>query len=77
MDIQVIQDWTDAHVALKRGSDRDVRYQVFQDGTRLYQEIRGEDDELIYLFELPKGMAMNETSFEVLLRFVLTDIVSS
>lgn len=77
MDIQVIQEWTHAHVPLKRGDDRDVRYQVFQDGTRLYQEIRDEDDSLIYLFEMPHGMAMNRNSYEVLLRFVLTDIVES
>lgn len=77
MNIQVIQAWTDAHVPLKQGNDRDVRYQVFQNGTRLFQEIRDEDDSLIHMLELPQGMAMNKTSYEVLLRYVLTDVVDS
>ena len=78
MDTQVIQEWTDAHVPLKRGNDRDVRYQVFQDGSRLFQEIRDvDDDHLIHMLELPRGMAMNKDSYEVLLRYVLTDVVDS
>ncbi len=77
MDIQVIQAWTDAHVALKSGDDRDVRYQVFQDGTRLFQEIRDVDDSLIHMLELPDGVAQNKDSYEVLLRYVLTDVVSN
>lgn len=77
MDIQVIQEWTKAHVPLKQGDDRDVRYQVFKNGTRLFQEIRDADDSLIHMLELPQGMAMNKNSYEVLLRYVLTDVVVS
>ncbi len=76
MDIQVIQGWTDAHVALKSGNDRDVRYQVFQNGPRLYQEIRDVNDSLIHMLELPEGVARNKGSYEVLLRYVLTDVVN-
>jgi hypothetical protein len=75
MNIQVIQEWTDAHVPMKCGDDRDVRYKVFQNGTRLFQEIRDTDDSLIHMLELPRGMAMNRYSYEVLLRYVLTDVV--
>ncbi len=76
MNIQVIQEWTDAHVPMKYGDDRDVRYKVFQNGTRLFQEIRDTDDSLIHMLELPRGMAMNRQSYEVLLRYVLTDVAN-
>ena len=75
MNKQVIQEWTDAHVPMKYGDNRDVRYKVFQNGTRLFQEIRDTDDSLIHMLELPRGMAMNRNSYEVLLRYVLTDVV--
>lgn len=76
MNTQVIQEWTDAHVPMKYGDDRDVRYKVFQNGARLFQEIRDTDDSLIHMLELPRGMAMNRQSYEVLLRYVLTDVAN-
>lgn len=77
MDTQVIQEWTDAHVALKGRGDRAVRYQVFQNGSRLFQEIRDANNGLIHMLELPQGIALNRNSYEVLLRYVLTDVVAA
>jgi len=75
-DTQVIQDWTDSEVPLKYGEQRNVRYKVFRSGTRLYQEIRDIDDLPIHVLELPQGMALEKSSFEVLLRYVLVDVVN-
>jgi hypothetical protein len=77
MNIEVLQDWTTARVPMNSGDSRDVRYQVFQNGTRLFQEIRDADDKLIHMLELPQGMAMNESSYEVLCRYVLVDVVNA
>jgi hypothetical protein len=77
MNIEVLKDWTTARVPVNSGNSRDVRYQVFQNGTRLFQEIRDTDDKLIHMLELPEGIAMNESSYEVLCRYVLVDVVNS
>lgn len=77
MTTHVIQDWTEAQVPMKYGPAREVRYQVYKEGTRLYQEIRDIDDQLIHTFELPQGMALEQSSYEVLLRYVLVDVVNS
>lgn len=77
MDSQVVQDWTDSVVMMKSGPSRDVRYKVFKNGRRMYQEIRDEDNKLIHTLELPTGMAMAKSSYEVLLRYVLVDVVPS
>ncbi|MBT8080344.1 MAG: hypothetical protein KJO31_17320 [Gammaproteobacteria bacterium] len=75
MSTQVIQDWTDSNVLLKFGEHKDVRYKVYKDGTRLYQEIRDVDDAPIHTLELPDGLALEKSSYEVLLRYVLLDVV--
>lgn len=72
---EVIQDWTDSTVLLKFGRRRDVRYQVYREGPRLLQEIRDEKDHPIHTLELPHGMVMEKQSYEVLLRYVLLDVV--
>jgi hypothetical protein len=77
MKKEVIQDWTDSTVLLKFGKHRDVRYQVYRDGQRLLQEIRAEDDTPIHTLELPTGLVMERQSYEVLLRYVLLDVVSN
>ena|SRR5690606_17210541 len=77
MKKEVIQDWTDSTVLLKFGQHRDVRYQVYRDGQRLLQEIRAEDDTPIHTLELPTGLVMERQSYEVLLRYVLLDVVSN
>ena len=77
MSTHVIQDWTNSQVPMKYGSTQDVRYKVYKDGTRLYQEIRSIDDAPIHTLELPQGMALERNSYEVLLRYVLVDVVNS
>ena len=75
MSKEIIQDWTDSTVLLKFGQHRDVRYQVYRDGRKLLQEIRNQDDEPIHTLELPSGLLMEKQSYEVLLRYVLLDVM--
>lgn len=77
MNTQLIQDWTDSVVPMKAGPSQDVRYKVYKEGTRLFQEIRDIDDRPIHTLELPQGMALEKSSYEVLLRYVLVDVVNS
>ena len=77
MTTQVIQDWTESRVPLKLGQKRDVRYKIYKAGSRLFQEIRGVDDAPIHTLELPQGMVMEKSSYEVLLRYVLLDVVDA
>lgn len=77
MSREIIQDWTDSTVLLKFGKHKDVRYQVYRDGSKLLQEIRDEDDTPIHTLELPCGMLMDTRSYEVLLRYVLLDVVAN
>ena len=77
MTTHVIQDWTETLVPMKYGACRDVRYKVYKEGTRLFQEIREIDDTPIHTLELPQGMALERNSYEVLLRYVLVDVVNS
>jgi len=76
-DTRTIQDWTDAEVALKYSERRHVRYKVYQSGNRIFQEIRDVDDSPIHVLELPQGMALEKSSYEVLLRYVLVDVVNA
>jgi len=77
MSTYLIQDWTSSEVPMKYGPAQSVRYQVYKKGTRLYQEIRDIDDREIHTLELPQGMALEKSSYEVLLRYVLVDVVNS
>ena len=73
----VIQDWTETQIPLRLGGRRDVRYKIYREGAKLFQEIRDTDNALIHTFELPAGMVMEKSSYEVLIRFVLTDVVQA
>ena len=73
----VIQDWTASQVPLKVGEQRSVRYKVYRQGAKLFQEIRNPDNSPIHTLELPPGMAMERSSYEVLLRFVLSDVATA
>lgn len=75
MSKEIIQDWTHSTVLLKFGQHKDVRYQVYRDGKKLLQEIRDQDDEPIHTLELPSGLLMEKQSYEVLLRYVLLDVM--
>lgn len=76
MATATIQDWTDSEVRLTFGKHRDVQYRVFREGDQLYQEIRDIDGSPIHTLELPDGMKLDQTSYEVLLRYVLLDVVA-
>lgn len=76
-DTRTILDWTDAEVALKFSERRHVQYKVYKSGERIYQEIRDVDETPIHVLELPQGMALEKSSYEVLLRYVLVDVVNA
>ncbi len=77
MSQATIQDWTVAAVPLRFDNKQEVRYRVYREGSRHYQEIRGIDDRPIHTLELPDGMKLDTTSYEVLLRYVLLDVVAA
>jgi hypothetical protein len=77
MAVQIIQDWVPSQVLLSYGAQRDVRYRVFKDGEIVFQEITDIDGGPIYTLELPEGLALQKTSYEVMLRYVLADVVNS
>jgi hypothetical protein len=72
-----IQDWTDSIVLLKFDQHRDVRYQVYREGEKHFLEMRDTDDSHIHTLELPDGMKLDRASYEVLLRYVLLDVVAA
>jgi len=72
-----IQDWTDSIVLLKYDQHRDVRYLVYRDEDKNFLEIRGDNDKHVHTLELPDGMKLDRTSYEVLLRYVLLDVVAA
>lgn len=77
MTTATIQDWTNSQVLLTFGKQRDVQYRVYRDGKRHFQEIRELDGTAIHTLELPEGMKLDQGSYEVLLRYVLLDVVAA
>ena len=77
MSEHTIQDWTESQVNLKFNQHRDVKYRVYRDGDSVYQEIRSQDEKPIHTLELPDGMKLDKNSYEVLLRYVLLDIMAA
>lgn len=73
----MIQDWTDSIVLLRFDQHRDVKYQVYRDEAKHYLEMRDPDDSHIHTLELPDGMKLDRSSYEVLLRYVLLDVVAA
>ena len=72
-----IQDWTDSLVLLKFDQHRDVKYQVYREENKCFLEMRNLDDRHIHTLELPDGMKLERSSYEVLLRYVLLDVVAA
>jgi len=72
-----IQEWTDSQVLLKYDEHRDVKYRVYREGSMLFQEICDADDTPIHTLEIPDGMKLDKSSYEVLLRYVLLDVVAA
>lgn len=77
MKTQVIQDWTDSQVAVKENAPLDVRYRVIRHGAKLFQEIHNTDGKRLHTLELPAGMALEKSSYEVLLRYALTELIAA
>ena len=72
-----IQDWTDAQVLLKFDEHREVKFCVYREGEALYQEICDADGKPIHTLEIPDGMKLDKSSYEVLLRYVLLDVIAA
>ena len=77
MQQSTIQDWTESQVLLKFDESREVKYRVYRDRGSLFQEIREVDDTPIHTLEIPHGTKMDRRSYEVLLRYVLLDVVAA
>ncbi len=77
MDRATIQDWTDSVVLLRFDQHRDVKYTVYREEQKHFLELREPDDTHIHTLELPDGMKLDRTSYEVLLRYVLLDVVAA
>ena len=78
MSKATIQDWTDSNVILRFDQKRDVRYQVYREDEKHFLEMREPlDNRHIHTLELPDGMKLDRTSYEVLLRYVLVDVVAA
>ncbi len=77
MERSIIQDWTSSNLPTKSGDDREVKYRVYRDGDRHYQQIREADGTPIHTLELPQGMRLDRGSYEVLLRYVLVDVAAA
>jgi hypothetical protein len=77
MERATIQDWTFSKVPVRVGDYREVQYRVYRDGGKHYQEIRETDGAPVHTLELPEGMKLDRSSYEVLLRYVLIDVVAA
>ena len=77
MERATIQDWTMSKVPVKVGDYREVEYRVYRDGSRHFQEIREANGAPVHTLELPEGMKLDRSSYEVLLRYVLIDVVAA
>lgn len=72
-----IQEWTDSIVLLKFDQHCEVKYRVYREQDKHFLEMRNDSDEHIHTLELPDGMKLDRTSYEVLLRYVLLDVVAA
>lgn len=72
-----IQDWTESTVLLKYDEQRDVKYRVYRDQSGIFQEICDRAGRPIHTLEIPEGMKLDKSSYEVMLRYVLLDVVAA
>lgn len=77
MSADIIQDWTNCRVAINGRSPRQYRYRVYRRGDRLYQDIHSMQGEPLHTLELPIGMRLEKNSYEVLLRYAVTDVIAA
>ncbi len=72
-----IQDWTEVQVFLQPDQLRDVKYRVLREGKKHFLEMRDAENDPIHTLELPDDMKLDKSSYEVLLRYVLLDVVAA
>lgn len=77
MSKAIIQSWTDTEVLLKFGMQREVRYRVYRDDDVHFLDIQNLDETPIHTLELPDALKLDKASYEVLLRYVLLDVVAA
>ena len=77
MSNATVQDWTESVVLLKFDEHKDVKYQVYREEDTHFLELRDPEDTHIHTLELPDGLKLEKSSYEVLLRYVLLDVVSA
>jgi len=77
MNTCIIQDWTVSQVVVTGCAPQEVRYRVYRQGSKLYQDIHNLQGQPLHTLELPEGMALEKTSYEVLLRYALTDVIAA
>ncbi len=73
MALQVVQDWTDAPVHTDGNT---YSYRVVRDEDQYQQEVRRADGINVGRFDLPEGVKKDKQSYEVLLRFALSQIAA-
>ena len=71
----IIQEWTDAQVCLSAEQIIDVKYRVYRKAKIHFLEIHDAGDVPIHTLKLPDGMKLDRSSYEVLLRYILLDVV--
>lgn len=77
MTQSTIQDWTESHVLLNFDRQYELEYRVYRDADKHYLEMRTANGDPIHTLELPEGMKLEKSSYEVLLRYVLLDVVAA
>lgn len=77
MALSTIQDWTESQVLLNFDRQHNVEYRVYRDNSKHYLEMRSANGDPIHTLELPDGMKLEKSSYEVLLRYVLLDVVAA
>ncbi len=77
MSKATIQDWIEVQVFLQPDQLRDVKYRVLREGKKHFLEMRDAGNDTIHTLELPDDMKLDKSSYEVLLRYVLLDVVAA
>lgn len=77
MSRSAIQDWTETQVLMKFDDHRDVKYCVYREDAKNFLAMAEIDSTPIHTLELPDGMKLDKSSYEVLLRYVLLDVVAA
>jgi hypothetical protein len=54
-----------------------VKYRVYREQDKHFLEVCDDADTHIHTLELPDGMKLDRTSYEVLLRYVLLDLAAA